>query len=195
MQGLNLNRVQALVTAELIKELRDDELIPFFAYRANFIEPKMSAELITKNAVFAFRKEKLLKAIKNDKFRFKSVEQLSQFVKAYFKNQNLCYGPDGFLEFAIIGVDENGDLINKYAINEYGKFKYLNGEDIAKVYEWLFNNQERIGVIKFINPEPILKAIEEKEREQKEAQIALENSTKKRNINTKILLTFKRIGV
>ena len=159
-EALGVNETQALITAELLKPLKDEDIIPFFAYRTNFIQPKQSSELITKNAVAAFRKQKVLEAIKEGKFSFKSVEQLVEFVKTFFRNERLCYGAT-YKDFVIIGVDEYGNLINHYHINQAGKPVQLSSDDEAEVYAWLFKNQKRIGVIKYISEREILAQEEE----------------------------------
>lgn len=162
-EALGVNETQALITAELLKPLKDEDIIPFFAYRANFIQPKQSSELITKNAVAAFRKQKALEAIKEGKFSFKRVEQLVEFVKTFFRNERLCYGAT-YKDFVIIGVDEYGNLINHYHINQAGKPTQLSSDNEAEVYAWLFENQKRIGVIKYINE----REVKEKEKEAEE---------------------------
>lgn len=168
-EALGVNETQALITAELLKPLKDEDIIPFFAYRTNFIQPKQSSELITKNAVAAFRKQKALEAIKEGKFSFKSVEQLVEFVKTFFRNERLCYGAT-YKDFVIIGVDEYGNLINHYHINQVGKPVQLSSDDEAEVYAWLFNNQKRIGVIKYISEREILA------REEEQAKIEAANN-------------------
>ena len=102
------------------RQLKDEDIIPFFAYRTSFIQPKQSSELITKNAVAAFRKQRALEAIRDGKFSFKNIEQLVEFVKTFFRNERLCYGTV-YKDFVIIGVDEYGNLINHYQINQAGK--------------------------------------------------------------------------
>ena len=47
-EALGVNETQALITAELLKPLKDEDIIPFFAYRTSFIQPKQSSELIKK---------------------------------------------------------------------------------------------------------------------------------------------------
>lgn len=164
---LGVNETQALITAELLKPLKDEDIIPFFAYRTNFIQPKQSSELITKNAVAAFRKQRALEAIRDDKFSFKNIEQLVEFVKTFFRNERLCYGAT-YKDFVIIGVDEYGNLINHYHINQAGKPVQLSSDDEAEVYAWLFKNQKRIGVIKYISE----REIKEKEKEQAKIEVA-----------------------
>lgn len=166
-EALGVNETQALITAELLKPLKDEDIIPFFAYRTNFIQPKQSSELITKNAVAAFRKQKALEAIRDGKFSFKSVEQLVEFAKTFFRNERLCYGTT-YKDFVIIGVDEYGNLINHYHINQAGKPVQLSSDDEAEVYAWLFKNQKRIGVIKYISE----REIKEKEKEQAKIEAA-----------------------
>ena len=166
-EALGVNETQALITAELLKPLKDEDIIPFFAYRANFIQPKQSSELITKNAVAAFRKQRALEAIRDGKFSFKNIEQLVEFVKTFFRNERLCYGAT-YKDFVIIGVDEYGNLINNYHINQAGKPVQLSSDDEAEVYAWLFKNQKRIGVIKYISE----REIKEKEKEQAKIEAA-----------------------
>lgn len=167
-EALGVNETQALITAELLKPLKDEDIIPFFAYRTSFIQPKQSSELITKNAVAAFRKQKALEAIKEGKFSFKNIEQLVEFVKTFFRNERLCYGAT-YKDFVIIGVDEYGNLINHYHINQAGKPVQLSSDDEAEVYAWLFKNQKRIGVIKYVSEREVKEKEKEKEQEKIEA--------------------------
>lgn len=169
-EALGVNETQALITAELLKPLKDEDIIPFFAYRTNFIQPKQSSELITKNAVAAFRKQRALEAIRDGKFSFKNIEQLVEFVKTFFRNERLCYGAT-YKDFVIIGVDEYGNLINHYHINQAGKPVQLSSDDEAEVYAWLFKNQKRIGVIKYVSEREI------KEKEKEQAKIEAANNT------------------
>lgn len=166
-EALGVNETQALITTELLKPLKDEDIIPFFAYRTNFIQPKQSSELITKNAVAAFRKQKALEAIRDGKFSFKNIEQLVEFVKTFFRNERLCYGTT-YKDFVIIGVDEYGNLINHYHINQAGKPVQLSSDDEAEVYAWLFKNQKRIGVIKYVSEREV--------KEKKQAKIEAANN-------------------
>lgn len=166
-EALGVNETQALITAELLKPLKDEDIIPFFAYRTNFIQPKQSSELITKNAVAAFRKQRALEAIRDGKFSFKNIEQLVEFVKTFFRNERLCYGTV-YKDFVIIGVDEYGNLVNHYQINQAGKPVQLSSDSEAEVYVWLFENQKRIGVIKYVSE----REVKEKEKEQTKIEAA-----------------------
>lgn len=168
-EALGVNETQALITAELLKPLKDEDIIPFFAYRTSFIQAKQSSELITKNAVAAFRKQKALEAIRDGKFSFKNIEQLVEFVKTFFRNERLCYGTV-YKDFVIIGVDEYGNLINHYQINQAGKPVQLSSDSEAEVYAWLFENQKRIGVIKYVSEREV------KEKEEEQAKIEAANN-------------------
>lgn len=168
-EALGVNETQALITAELLKPLKDEDIIPLFAYRTSFIQPKQSSELITKNAVAAFRKQKALEAIRDGKFSFKNIEQLVEFVKTFFRNERLCYGTV-YKDFVIIGVDEYGNLINHYQINQAGKPVQLSSDSEAEVYAWLFENQKRIGVIKYVSEREV------KEKEEEQAKIEAANN-------------------
>lgn len=169
-EALGVNETQALITAELLKPLKDEDIIPFFAYRTSFIQPKQSSELITKNAVAAFRKQRALEAIRDGKFSFKNIEQLVEFVKTFFRNERLCYGTV-YKDFVIIGVDEYGNLINHYQINQAGRPVQLSSDSEAEVYAWLFENQKRIGVIKYVSEREV------KEKEKEQAKIEVANNT------------------
>jgi hypothetical protein len=123
--------------------------------------------------VAAFRKQKALEAIKEGKFSFKSVDQLALFVKTFFRNERLCYGAT-YEDFVIIGVDEHGNLINHYDINQAGKPKQLSCDNEAEVYAWLFENQKRIGVIKYISKAEV----EEARKKEADKQAKLEAERK-----------------
>ena len=58
-----------------------------------------------------------------------------------------------FYDVVRLAIDEDGDVINKFSVNSYGKYPKLSGEDTQAVLEWLFNHQYRIGEVKFIGVE------------------------------------------
>lgn len=175
-EALGINQTQAYITNELIKEVPDEKLLEFFAYRLKFVEPMRSGELITKMAVFEYKKHMTLKAIRADKFRFKSISEVIEFIQTFFKNQRLCYGLGGYKEFVIIGVDESGNLINHYNINQYGKPSRLSSDDEASIYLALWQNQHRIGDIKFISDKDRASLIAKHDKEADERVRALDNA-------------------
>ncbi len=150
MEALEINKTQATITSKLIEDIPNNKLTGFIVYRMNFIEPMKSKDLITKEAVFSFRKIMYLNKIKKGTFEFKNVEEVKTFCQTYFKNKDLCYGAEGYYDYVIIGMDKDGNLINKYATNDFGNFLKLESDKEERVYNWLFENPERIGDIKAV---------------------------------------------
>lgn len=148
-QALEINEVQAeLLNAEL-QEFPDDKLKDFFKFRMKFIQPQRSKEVTTKMALFEFKKFFYLARIKKGKTQFNSIDEVKVFCDTYFRNEDLCYGAGSFFDYVVIGMDKDGNLINKYFQNN-GFFEKLTSHKESEVYEWLFKNQNRIGVIKNI---------------------------------------------
>lgn len=141
-EALEVNSVQATVINKMIQDVPDDKLLDFIVFRTNYIEPMQSKELITKNALFDFRKNQHMENIRIDRMKLKSMEELKNFCQTYFKNKQLCYGASSFYDYVIISIDRDGNLFNNYSL------KRLDSVDENKVYKWLFENQNRIGVIK-----------------------------------------------
>lgn len=166
IEALEINKTQAMIIDAMIKDIPDDKLMDFIVYRINFIEPMQSKELITKNALFSFRKKQYLQMIKQNDSFFKSVDDLKHFCKAYFKGQDLCYGASDFFDYVIIAMDKDCNLINKFVVND-GFYLKLTSQEEAKVYLWLFENQKRIGDIKIVPYfESKTKALVESKREE-----------------------------
>jgi hypothetical protein len=150
MQGIGINEVQATLISELIKDIPNDRLKEFLIFRLNYVEEFKSNELITKTALFEFRKIQHLQAIQNNQFRFDSVDEVITFCKTYFKNKDLCYGAASFFDYVVIYMDKDSNLLNKFKLTEQGNYSKLDSHDELKVYHWLFVNQNRIGVVKNI---------------------------------------------
>lgn len=150
MQGIGINEVQATLISELIKDIPNDRLKEFLIFRLNYVEEFKSNELITKTALFEFRKKQHLQAIQNNQFRFNSVDEVIVFCKTYFKNKDLCYGAANFFDYVVIYMDKDSNLLNKFKLTEQCNYSKLDSFDELKVYNWLFENQNRIGVVKNI---------------------------------------------
>lgn len=165
-QALDLNTVQAELTSELLKDIPNDKLKDFFAFRLNYVEEMRSKELITKMALFDFKKKIGMEMIRNGK-RHKDIETMIAWIKTFFKGQDLCYGAASYYDYVIIAMNKDGQLINKFAVNEHGKYLVLDGKEEVEVYEWLFKNQDRIGVIKHV-PYFEPKMLERKEKEEED---------------------------
>jgi hypothetical protein len=148
--ALEINQVQATITSKLIEDLPDDKLTDFVIFRMDFVQPMKSKELITKEAVFEFKKIIYINQIKNGKYAFNAVEEVKSFCQKYFKEKEICNGPDGYFDYVIIAMDKDGNLINKFATNEFGNYLKLESDKAERVYQWLFENPERIGIVDVI---------------------------------------------
>ena len=148
-KALEVNEVQAELISELIADVPDHMLKKFLVFRMSYIQPKMSKELITKNALFDFRRIMTEERLKRGERVFKSIEEVRQFLLNYYRGKDIVNGAANYYDFVIIGMDEDGNLINKYAQNEYGSFLKLNSEETAKVLKWLFENQHKIGAVDY----------------------------------------------
>lgn len=149
--ALEINAVQAEILSELIQDIPDNKLKDFFVFRMRYIEPMMSKELITKKALFDYRRMKYEAGIKSGTFKFETKEQLQNYIQTYYRGKELGNGLGSYCDYVIIGVDESGEFVNKYALDDFtGKYKKLNSEDTALVLDDLLENQAKIGDVKHI---------------------------------------------
>ena len=149
--ALECNEVQAIIYDNLMGEIDDKDLIDFFKFRLNFIEQYTSKELATKKALIAYKQNQILNALASGIRVFSDKEKMINFIKTVFKGKDFCYGAKNYYDFVIFGPDESGEILNKYAIDNLGRFVKLNSDESAEIYNWLFENQHRIGVIKHIS--------------------------------------------
>lgn len=188
--ALECNEVQAIIYDNLMGEIDDKDLIDFFKFRLNFIEQYTSKELATKKALIAYKQNQILNALAGGIRVFSDKERMINFIKTVFKGKDFCYGAKGYRDFVIFGLDDNGEILNKYAIDDLGRFVKLNSDESAEIYNWLYENQHRIGVIKHISKAETDKIAQAK-------KIAPVNNNKKIEMSakTKILLhgALKRI--
>ena len=185
-KALDVNEVKAAIINELIKDIPDSKLADFFAYRLNFVDEKMSVELITKKAIFEYKRLLIQARLKNGEKIFKSIPELKRFLQDYYKGKDIasCGGSSGFLEFVVIGMDKEGNLINRSAKTDFGAFEKLTAYEEAKFITWLLENQHRISFIDYeaVNRKnEILRELENKFKEQEiettQAKIADNKST------------------
>ena len=172
-KALDINEVKAAIINVLIEDIPDNKLADFFAYRLNFVDEKMSVELITKKAIFEYKRLLVQERLKRKEKIFKSIPELKKFLQDYYKGKDIANGGEGsqFYEFVIIGMDREGNLINKYAQNEFGSFFKLTANEEASFLKWLLENQHRLGVIDY-------EAVARKD----EILIEIENKFKKQEI-------------
>ena len=185
-KALDVNEVKAAIINKLIKDIPDNKLADFFAYRLNFVDEKMSVELITKKAIFEYKRLLMQARLKKREKIFKSIPELKRFLQDYYKGKDIasCGGNSGFLEFVVIGMDKEGNLINKAAKTDFGTFEKLTADEEAKFLNWLLENQHRIGFIDYeaVNrKDEIIKELENKFKEQEieitQAKIINDKST------------------
>lgn len=160
--ALECNEVQAIIYDNLMGEIDDEDLIDFFKFRLNFIEQYTSKELATKKALIAYKQNQILNALASGIRVFSDKEQMINFIKTVFKGKDFCYGAKNYYDFVIFGLDESSEILNKYAIDNLGRFVKLNSDESAEIYNWLFENQHRIGVIKHISKAEIDKIAQAK---------------------------------
>lgn len=190
--ALECNEVQAIIYDNLMGEIDDKDLIDFFKFRLNFIEQYTSKELATKKALIAYKQNQILNALAGGIRVFNDKERMINFIKTVFKGKDFCYGAKGYRDFVIFGLDDNGEILNKYALDDFGRFMKLNSDESAEIYNWLFENQHRIGIIKHISKAEIDKIAQAK----KIASVNNNNNKIVMSAKTKNLLhgTLKRIN-
>lgn len=148
--GLEINEVQASLVSELISDVPNEELKNFLVYRMGFIDQYKSKELITKQALFGYRKMQIENRLRAGEKVFKFVSEVKAFVETYYKGSDVGYGLASYFDYVVIALNNDCELINKYKLTESGGFTKLNSIETAKIYEWLFENQHRIGDIQIV---------------------------------------------
>lgn len=150
-QALDINIVQAEIFSEMIKDIPDNKLKDFFVFRMKYIEPMMSKELVTKKALFDYRRMQFEQNIKLGSYSFDSKEQLQNYLQTYYKGKEVGNGLGPFYDYVVIGIDQEGNFINKYVVDDFtGKYKKLNSEDVDLILEDLLQNQTKVGDVKHI---------------------------------------------
>jgi len=156
-----------------------------------YIEPMMSKELITKRALFDYRRMQYESNIKNGTFKFDNKEQIREYISTYYKGRELGNGLGKYYDYVVIGVDNDGDLINKYVVDDFtGKYLKLNSQDVDFVLEDILLNQHKIGDVKHIPyyETPYSIEFQEREREQIENKSPIHKKTMEllKKVETKI---------
>lgn len=152
-EALEINAIQAELLSEMIKEIPDNKIKDFLVFRMNYIQPKMSKELITKSALFDYNKKMIEVRLRNGEQVFKTIYEVKEYLLTFYKNKEIVNGPAKYMDYAIIAMNQDGELINKFAQNEHGSYKKLNNDDTGAVLEWCLINQHRIGDVKYVRYE------------------------------------------
>lgn len=157
-QALEINEVQADLLNDLISDIPDGRLKEFLIFRMNYVQPMMSKELITKTALFDFRKKMTEAQLRGGVKLFRTTDEVKEYLKTYYKGKEIANGAGNYYDFVVIAMDKDGELINKYVQNEYGTYKKLNNSEAGAVYQWCLNNQHKIGVVEYVpyyNPDEV----------------------------------------
>lgn len=142
----------AMVFAQMIPEIPYDRIVDFGRFIVEGYEPKKSKILAVKEAVVAYRRSMTELAIRSGKMRFDDREEMIRWIVRHYRGMELVSGPASYMRHVVIGVDEEGRLVNKYVLDEHGRYKPLDHESSMEVYIWLFSNQHRIGDVEHITP-------------------------------------------
>ena len=78
---------------------------------------------------------------------FDNFNKFKEYVVDNYKGEQICNGVDGYESFVIFSLDAVGYIYNEFALET------LQANESLKVWTWLFNNQDRLGVIKEIDEE------------------------------------------
>ena len=157
-QALEINEVQADLLNDLISDIPDSRLKEFLIFRMNYVQPMMSKELITKTALFDFRKKMTEAQLRSGVKLFRTSDDVKEYLQTYYKGKEIANGAGNYYDFVVIAMDKDGELINKYVQNEHGTYKKLNNEEAGAVYQWCLNNQHKIGVVEYVpyyNPDEV----------------------------------------
>lgn len=156
--ALDINSVQADLLSDLISDIPDNKIKEFLSFRMNYIEPMMSKELVTKRALFDFRRKSYEARLRAGEIVFQNIEELKDYLLTYYKGKDIANGAGNYYDYVVIAMDKDGELVNKYVQNEHGTYKKLNNGETGAVYFWCLNNQHRIGLVEHIpyfNPDKV----------------------------------------
>lgn len=152
-----LTRAKIIKYDRMLKMIPNEKLIDFSIYMDSFRGEFVSTELAMYRALTEYKKAVALNMIRKGESYFKSIKEVEEFIKEAFRGRDLFSGGNGapYIEGVVICVDKDGELRNKYIVNQNGVFQRLDSEDCQRVYQFLFENQNRIGAVSYKNPKEI----------------------------------------
>jgi len=156
--ALEINEVQADLLNDLISDIPNEKLKEFLVFRMNYVQPMMSKELITKTALFDFKRKLVETQLRAGVNVFKDIYEVKEFLLTFYKGKEVANGAGNYYDFVVIAMDKDGELINKYVQNEHGTYKKLSNDETGTVLTWLFKYQHRIGVVEYVpyyNPDEL----------------------------------------
>jgi len=148
-QAMEINEVQAHLINELIRDIPNNKLKDFMVFRMKFIEQYKSKELITKEALFEYRKMQVLNSLKSANY-FTNIQDMINFIELNFKGKDLTQGAYPYKDYVVLALDDKCNMLNKSVILDNGSFLKLNSEDKALVYNYLYEHQYKIGNFDYV---------------------------------------------
>lgn len=152
-EALDINAVQAEMISGMLSDIPNDKIKTFLIFRMDYIQPMMSKELITKSALFDYKKKTIEARLRNGEQVFNDIYEVKNYLLTFYKGKEIVNGPASYLDSAIIAMNSEGEMINKFAQNEHGSYKKLNNDDTGAVLEWCLVNQHRIGDVRYVKYE------------------------------------------
>lgn len=150
MKATGVNEVKARIYDKYISDIPDGKLSDFFVFVMKYLEPYKSYEVAMKEAAFDFNRIGIRNRLKNMERLFSTPEAVKYHLETFYKGRDVAYGPAIYLDHVVIAMNRDGELVNKYRINDHGNYSRLNADDAAEVIMWLFENQHRIGDVKIV---------------------------------------------
>lgn len=156
---------------KILQNIGTDDLIDFKIYVLNNKNQYETFDVALVRLAKEFEARKLLKALQTGKFRFTNKYQMLAFLKANFKNKDIASGVGMYRDMVIIALNKDGRFVNRYTLKE------LTSDEEGDFLEALFNEQQKIGVVRHLST----KEIRELEARQEEAmqRLRLEVEQKK----------------
>lgn len=186
-----LSRGKILKFDKKLSSIATDQLIDFSIFADQFRGEFLNSDLVIHKAIIAWHKN-IFMSIKRPGIRyFNDMQSLKEFIKEAFKMQILCSGGagSGFLPYAKIFVDDNGELRNSCVVLENGTYKRLDGDECEMIYNYLFANQDKIGYVENITREEY----EKLERGQEQQQIEYKSNAANNSVKMLVNKAIKRI--
>lgn len=146
---IDVNEFNKGFVQDVVKKINPNDYRAFYADLFGEDKRYLSGLDRIKEVSKKFIKKNVLWLLETNQWNFNNVDEVKIFCDTYFRGCDLCYGAGSFFDYVIIGMDKDGVLINKYFQNN-GFFQKLTSEKESEVYEWLFKNQNRIGVVKVV---------------------------------------------
>ncbi|AQW85461.1 hypothetical protein CPIN18021_1077 [Campylobacter pinnipediorum subsp. caledonicus] len=173
-----------------LSSIKTDELISFAIFADRFRGNFVNNDLVIHKALMFWHKKMLEEQARPDVKYFKNIDDMIAYCKEVYKNEELCSGcpgkgGNGFLEFVVIRVDNDGVLRNSFVVTDNGVYQRLDANETNIVYRYLFDNQHMIGKIKRISEQEFAR-LTYKQEEPKQEEVK-EMSPKARKLLANLL--------